>query len=59
VAERFGCGARFTGAGAGGSVWAIGAPDDIANLKKRWEKSLVQIKGACILPCKVDPNGVK
>ncbi|MBN1905001.1 MAG: galactokinase [Deltaproteobacteria bacterium] len=58
-AEHFGCGARFTGAGAGGSVWAIGAPDDVKRLKKRWEKSLSQIKGACILPCKVDPNGVK
>jgi D-glycero-alpha-D-manno-heptose-7-phosphate kinase len=57
-AERLGCGARFAGAGAGGSVWAIGAPDDIIKLKKRWEKGLAKIKGACILPCAVDPNGV-
>jgi D-glycero-alpha-D-manno-heptose-7-phosphate kinase len=57
-AERLGCGARFTGAGAGGSLWAIGEPDDIKRVKKRWERSLVQIKGACILPCKVDPKGV-
>lgn len=57
-AERLGCGARFTGAGAGGSVWATGAPDDIARLKKRWGKILSETKGACILPCAVDPKGV-
>ncbi|NLA75306.1 MAG: hypothetical protein GX846_07545, partial [Deltaproteobacteria bacterium] len=57
-AEYSGCGARFTGAGAGGSVWAIGEPGDINKLKKRWGKSLSQIKGACILPCAVDPRGV-
>lgn len=58
-AERLGCGARFAGAGAGGSVWAIGAPDDINRLKKRWGKCLSEINGACILPCAVDPKGVK
>lgn len=57
-AEKLGCGARFAGAGAGGSVWAIGEEDDIARLKKRWEKSLAKLKGACILPCAVDPKGV-
>ena len=57
-AERFGCGARFAGAGAGGSVWATGEPDDIARLKKRWGKMLSGINGACILPCAVDPKGV-
>ncbi len=57
-AERSGCGARFAGAGAGGSVWAIGERVDITRLKNKWEKSLARIKGAHILPCAVDPKGV-
>ena len=57
-AERTGCGARFAGAGAGGSVWALGEPDDINKLKNKWQESLLKIKGARILQCTVDPNGV-
>ena len=57
-AEKAGCGARFAGAGAGGSVWALGEPDDINRLKNKWEKRLSKIKGAYILQCAVDPNGV-
>ncbi|MBN2420544.1 MAG: galactokinase [Deltaproteobacteria bacterium] len=57
-AEKFGCGARFAGAGAGGSVWALGEQDDISQLKDKWNKSLSKIKGACILNCSVDPHGV-
>ncbi len=54
-----GCGARFTGAGAGGSVWALGEIRDIKRLKKLWKHTLVSIKGAKILDCKVDPTGAK
>ena len=57
-AEKAGCGARFAGAGAGGSVWALGEPDDINRLKNKWEKRLSKIKGAYILECAVDPYGV-
>jgi D-glycero-alpha-D-manno-heptose-7-phosphate kinase len=57
-AERLGCGARFAGAGAGGSVWAIGEPYDITRLKKKWGKILSETNGACILQCAVDPKGV-
>ena len=58
-AERIGCGARFTGAGAGGSLWSIGEPDKIREVEKVWSNILSPIKGAGILMCKVDPNGVK
>ena len=58
VAEKAGCGARFAGAGAGGSVWALGEPEDIFLLKKRWNKELSGIKGAYMLQCAVDPKGV-
>lgn len=57
-AERSGCGARFAGAGAGGSIWALGEPGDINRLKNKWQKNLSKIKGAYILKCAVDPRGV-
>jgi D-glycero-alpha-D-manno-heptose-7-phosphate kinase len=58
-AEKIGCGARFTGAGAGGSLWAMGEPDKIKAIENDWGKILRKIKGAGILKCKVDPMGVK
>jgi D-glycero-alpha-D-manno-heptose-7-phosphate kinase len=58
-AEKIGCGARFTGAGAGGSLWAIGEPDRIAEVERGWSTLLSKIKGAGILKCKVDQDGVK
>jgi len=59
MAEDAGCGARFTGAGAGGSLWAIGDVEHIDALKERWGARLSKIKGAGILACGVDPSGVK
>jgi len=58
-AEKAGCGARFAGAGAGGSLWAIGEPDRIRDVKTEWEKMLRNIKGAGILRCSVEPRGVR
>lgn len=57
-AEAAGCGARFTGAGAGGSVWAIGRRERIEHLRMLWEKTLREVRGAGILPCAVDARGV-
>ena len=59
AAENVGCGARFTGAGAGGSLWAIGDVDRIDLLKSLWETRLAKIKGAAILDCTVDAAGVR
>ena len=58
TAEKTGCGARFAGAGAGGSVWAIGEADQINKLRKKWSEMLESVKGASILDCGVDPTGV-
>ena len=58
-AEKIGCGARFAGAGAGGSVWALGEIERIRKLKKRWEQTLEPVKHGRILNCAVDPTGVK
>jgi D-glycero-alpha-D-manno-heptose-7-phosphate kinase len=57
-AEQAGCGARFAGAGAGGSVWALGGKKRIQELKTIWRSALAPIRGAGILDCAVDPRGV-
>jgi D-glycero-alpha-D-manno-heptose-7-phosphate kinase len=57
-AEKIGCGARFAGAGAGGSVWALGETDSIAHLRSHWESLLTPVRGARLLNCTVDPLGV-
>ena len=58
-AEKAGCGARFAGAGAGGSVWALGAPYQIRILREIWKSTIAPIKGARILDCSIDPVGVR
>ncbi|NTV59620.1 MAG: galactokinase [Deltaproteobacteria bacterium] len=58
-AELEGCGARFAGAGAGGSVWALGEKKRIDELKTIWRSTLAPIRGAGILDCAVDPRGVR
>ncbi len=58
-AEKMGCGARFAGAGGGGSLWALGEEDRIMDLRKIWDKTLSSIRGGKILDCAIDPNGVR
>jgi len=53
------CGARFTGAGGGGCIWALGEIDDIDKLKVIWKESLATRKGACLLDVKIDSKGLK
>ena len=52
------CGARFTGAGGGGCIWAIGEIDDIDRLKRIWNEWLAARKGACLLDVKFDSTGL-
>lgn len=58
VAEKAGCGARFAGAGCGGSVWALGEKGRIRRLREIWTDHLRRFKGAQLLDCRVDPVGV-
>lgn len=53
------CGARFTGAGGGGCIWALGEIDDIDRLKVIWKELLATGKGACLLDVKIDSKGLK
>jgi D-glycero-alpha-D-manno-heptose-7-phosphate kinase len=58
-AEKLGCGARFTGAGGGGCIWALGSPENIAGLRDHWEIILSERKEACLLDAGIDTVGVK
>jgi D-glycero-alpha-D-manno-heptose-7-phosphate kinase len=58
-AEEVGCAARFTGAGGGGSVWALGKPAKLIQLKKWWEMTLAPTRGGKILECSIESVGVK
>ena len=57
-ARRHNCGARFTGAGGGGCIWALGNPDQIARLRPIWAKKLGQRETAKILDTRVDTQGL-
>ena len=57
--EGMGCGARFAGAGGGGTVWALGEIDDIQGLREKWAVILKDTKKGRILDCAVDPVGVR
>ncbi len=57
-AQKNGCGARFTGAGGGGCMWAIGEAGDVERLKNKWESILSQREGARLLEFGIDFKGV-
>ncbi|MBW1840217.1 MAG: galactokinase [Deltaproteobacteria bacterium] len=53
-----GCGARFTGAGGGGCIWALGNAEDIDKLKGIWERILSTRKDAGLLDVGIASEGV-
>jgi len=59
LAEDVGCGARFTGAGGGGCLWAIGDNPQIETLRDVWKARLAEIRGAFFLDGCIDPWGVR
>jgi len=52
------CGARFTGAGGGGCIWALGEVENVDRLRPLWEEILSTRKQACLLDVKIDTVGV-
>jgi D-glycero-alpha-D-manno-heptose-7-phosphate kinase len=58
LARAAGCGARFTGSGGGGCLWALGAADNIAALKKDWQALIKEVEGALMLPTTIAAQGV-
>ena len=57
-AKQGACGARFTGAGGGGCVWAIGRGNRINELKPQWENLLASVEDASLLDTKIDSKGI-
>ena len=58
TALQNGCGARFTGAGGGGCIWALGEIENIDRLRSLWEESLSTRKEAGLLDVEIDTKGV-
>jgi D-glycero-alpha-D-manno-heptose-7-phosphate kinase len=52
------CGARFTGAGGGGCIWALGEAEHINKLRPRWEERLSKREGGCLLDIGIDSEGL-
>jgi D-glycero-alpha-D-manno-heptose-7-phosphate kinase len=52
------CGARFTGAGGGGCLWALGQPGQIQRLRPVWAEILGRRESAGLLETQVDPEGL-
>lgn len=59
AARRGGCGARFTGAGGGGCLWALGEADAVARLRPRWQAILARRPGARLLEARVARQGLR
>ena len=58
AAREQGCGGRFTGAGGGGCIWAIGEISAIDPLRNIWEKILSQNPEARLLNVQIDSDGL-
>jgi D-glycero-alpha-D-manno-heptose-7-phosphate kinase len=58
AAQENSCGARFTGAGGGGCVWALGELEDIDRVRGMWENIVRQRTGAMLLDARIDNQGV-
>lgn len=59
AAIEFGCGARFTGAGGGGCVWALGHAENIDSLRQIWETILLARTDARLLDSTIDRKGLE
>ena len=58
AAQENAAGARFTGAGAGGCVWALGEEDNMETIKELWSEILNGEEGAHLLDAGIDPDGI-
>ncbi len=58
AAKDHDCGARFTGAGGGGCIWAIGEIKGINRLREVWKTITAERSGASLLDVSIDENGL-
>jgi D-glycero-alpha-D-manno-heptose-7-phosphate kinase len=59
TARRCGCGARFTGAGGGGCLWALGPAAAVRELEARWREILDRSPGARLLRAGPTAEGLR
>jgi D-glycero-alpha-D-manno-heptose-7-phosphate kinase len=59
AARRCGCGARFTGAGGGGCLWAVGEADALSRLRPAWQDILSARRQAHLLAARVAERGLE
>ncbi|MGM0453176.1 MAG: galactokinase [Thermodesulfobacteriota bacterium] len=59
AARQHNCGARFTGAGGGGCIWAFGDVDAMAAVKAAWQKIADAHEQAAVLEVGVDMKGLE
>jgi D-glycero-alpha-D-manno-heptose-7-phosphate kinase len=52
------CGARFTGAGGGGCIWALGDVKHIDSLRPVWEEILSSENEGSLMDLKIDSQGL-
>lgn len=57
-AVKHGCGARFTGAGGGGCIWATGEQNKLERLRGDWQAIVAKGDGADILDTTIDFQGI-
>src|SRR6056297_1104751 len=58
AAREADCGARFCGAGGGGCLWAIGNPDNIQALRRKWSDILGDVPDGRLLDAAIDADGL-
>ena len=58
IALQNDCGARFTGAGGGGCLWALGETENIDRLRPLWQELLSSHREARLLDVGIDSKGV-
>jgi D-glycero-alpha-D-manno-heptose-7-phosphate kinase len=59
AARRQGCGGRFTGAGGGGCIWAIGTREAIDQLRPEWHSLLDAHPDAVLLDTRPSMDGLR
>lgn len=58
-AKDLNCGARFTGAGGGGCLWAVGEKEPVRQLADAWQQILDTVEGAHLLAAPIDTRGIQ
>ena len=58
-AFQMNAGARFTGAGGGGCIWALGEKSAVTALAPEWKKILEEQQTGELLDTAVDPEGIR